>query len=70
MVILIGRKWSSHIAIGSCYFLEVATCQICAGQYCREHYIDPLHFRDTLNSYKRGGFLGEPVLTQSAGSAA
>lgn len=31
-----------------------------------EHYIDPLHFRDVLNSYKGSAFSVEPVLTQSA----
>jgi phytoene desaturase len=31
-----------------------------------EHYIDPLHFRDTLNSYLGSGFSVQPVLTQSA----
>jgi phytoene desaturase len=31
-----------------------------------EHYIDPLHFRDTLNSYKGSAFSVEPILTQSA----
>ncbi len=31
-----------------------------------EHYIDPLHFRDTLNSYKGSAFSVQPVLTQSA----
>jgi phytoene desaturase len=31
-----------------------------------EHYIDPIHFRDTLNSYKGSAFSVEPVLTQSA----
>ena len=31
-----------------------------------EHYIDPLHFRDTLNSYKGSAFSVEPLLTQSA----
>jgi phytoene desaturase len=31
-----------------------------------EHYIDPLHFRDTLNSYMGSAFSVEPVLTQSA----
>lgn len=31
-----------------------------------EHYIDPLHFRDTLNSYLGSAFSVEPVLTQSA----
>lgn len=31
-----------------------------------EHYIDPFHFRDTLNSYKGSAFSVEPILTQSA----
>jgi phytoene desaturase len=31
-----------------------------------EHYIDPLHFRNTLNSYKGSAFSVEPILTQSA----
>lgn len=31
-----------------------------------EHYIDPLYFRDTLNSYKGSAFSVEPILTQSA----
>lgn len=31
-----------------------------------EHYIDPLHFRDTLNSYLGAAFSVEPTLTQSA----
>ena len=31
-----------------------------------EHFIDPLHFRDTLNSYKGSAFSVEPLLTQSA----
>lgn len=31
-----------------------------------EHYIDPLHFQNTLNSYKGSAFSVEPVLTQSA----
>ncbi len=31
-----------------------------------EHYIDPLHFRDTLNSYLGSAFSVEPLLTQSA----
>lgn len=31
-----------------------------------EHYIDPLHFQDTLNSYKGSAFSVEPILTQSA----
>jgi len=31
-----------------------------------DHYIDPLHFRDTLNSYLGSAFSVEPILTQSA----
>jgi phytoene desaturase len=31
-----------------------------------EHYIDPLHFQHTLNSYKGSAFSVEPTLTQSA----
>lgn len=31
-----------------------------------EHYIDPLHFQGTLNSYKGSAFSVQPVLTQSA----
>jgi phytoene desaturase len=31
-----------------------------------EHYIDPLHFRDTLNSYLGSAFSVEPMLLQSA----
>jgi phytoene desaturase len=31
-----------------------------------EHYIDPLHFRDELNSYLGSAFSVQPVLTQSA----
>ncbi len=31
-----------------------------------EHYIDPLHFQNTLNSYKGSAFSVEPLLTQSA----
>lgn len=31
-----------------------------------EHIIDPLHFQNTLNSYKGSAFSVEPILTQSA----
>jgi len=31
-----------------------------------DHYIDPFHFRDTLNSHKGAGFATTPVLTQTA----
>ena len=31
-----------------------------------EHYIDPLHFRDILNSYLGSAFSVQPILTQSA----
>ncbi len=31
-----------------------------------EHYIDPLHFQNTLNSYKGAAFSVQPILRQSA----
>ena len=31
-----------------------------------EHYIDPLHFQNDLNSFKGSAFSVEPILTQSA----
>ncbi len=31
-----------------------------------EHYIDPLHFQNTLNSYRGAAFSVAPILTQSA----
>jgi len=31
-----------------------------------EHYIDPLHFQNTLNSYRGSAFSVAPILTQSA----
>jgi len=31
-----------------------------------EHYIDPLHFQDTLNSHLGSAFSVQPILTQSA----
>jgi len=31
-----------------------------------EHYIDPLHFQGTLNSYQGSAFSVQPILTQSA----
>lgn len=31
-----------------------------------EHFIDPLHFQNTLNSFKGSAFSVEPILTQSA----
>lgn len=31
-----------------------------------EHYIDPLHFQNTLNSFKGSAFSVQPILTQSA----
>ena len=31
-----------------------------------EYMIDPVHFRDTLNSYKGSAFSVEPILFQSA----
>lgn len=31
-----------------------------------DHFIDPFHFRDTLNSYKGAAFATTPVLSQTA----
>lgn len=31
-----------------------------------EHYIDPIHFKQTLNSYKGAAFSARPILTQTA----
>lgn len=31
-----------------------------------EHYIDPLHFKEVLNSHLGSAFSVEPILTQSA----
>jgi phytoene desaturase len=31
-----------------------------------DHYIDPFHFRDTLNSFRGAGFATTPVLSQTA----
>jgi phytoene desaturase len=31
-----------------------------------EHYIDPLHFQNTLNSYMGAAFSVQPILLQSA----
>src|SRR5690625_3746313 len=31
-----------------------------------EHYIDPLHYQNTLNSYNGSAFSVEPLLTHSA----
>ncbi len=36
------------------------------GNIIAEHYIDPLHFQNNLNSYLGSAFSVEPVLTQSA----
>ena len=39
-------------------------CQVCGGNIIAEHMIDPLHFRDTLNSYKGAAFSVRPSLMQ------
>jgi phytoene desaturase len=47
-------------------FLEANYLPDLRANIVAEHYIDPLHFQNTLNSYKGAAFSVEPVLTQSA----
>jgi len=47
-------------------FLEAKYLPDLEANLVAEHYIDPLHFRDTLNSHMGSAFSIEPVLTQSA----
>ena len=47
-------------------FLEAHYLPDLQANIVAEHRIDPLHFRDTLNSYKGAAFSVQPVLTQSA----
>jgi phytoene desaturase len=37
-----------------------------AANIVAEHYIDPLHFQNDLNSYRGSAFSLQPTLTQSA----
>lgn len=47
-------------------FLEAEYLPDLRANLAVEHYIDPLHFRDVLNSHLGSAFSVEPVLTQSA----
>jgi phytoene desaturase len=47
-------------------FLEANYLPDLRANIIAEHYIDPLHFRDTLNSHLGSAFSVEPILTQSA----
>jgi phytoene desaturase len=48
------------------YYLEEHYMLDLSKHIVTEHFIDPLHFRDTLNSYLGSAFSVEPILTQSA----
>lgn len=47
-------------------FLEANYLPDLRANIVAEHYIDPLHFQNTLNSYKGAAFSLQPILTQSA----
>jgi phytoene desaturase len=47
-------------------FLEENYLPDLSANLVAEHYIDPLHFKDTLNSYLGSAFSVAPILTQSA----
>jgi phytoene desaturase len=47
-------------------FLEANYLPDLQANLVAEHYIDPLHFQDCLNSYLGSAFSVQPVLTQSA----
>lgn len=47
-------------------FLEANYLPDLQANIVAEHFIDPLHFQNTLNSYLGSAFSVEPVLTQSA----
>ncbi len=47
-------------------FLEDNYLPGLAANLVTEHYIDPTHFQNTLNTYLGSGFSVQPVLTQSA----
>lgn len=48
------------------HFLEENYLPDLSANIVAEHYIDPLHFQNTLNSYLGSAFSFQPVLTQSA----
>jgi phytoene desaturase len=58
----IGRKYRDRIV----RFLEERHLPDLSRHIVTEHWIDPLHFRDTLNSYHGSAFSVAPILTQSA----
>jgi phytoene desaturase len=47
-------------------FLEANYLPDLQANLVAEHYIDPLHFQNTLNSYLGSAFSVQPILTQSA----
>jgi phytoene desaturase len=47
-------------------FLEANYLPDLQANIVAEHYIDPLHFQNTLNSYLGSAFSVQPILTQSA----
>jgi phytoene desaturase len=48
------------------HFLEENYLPDLSQNIIAEHYIDPLHFQNTLNSYMGSAFSIQPILTQSA----
>ena len=47
-------------------FLEANYLPDLRANIVAEHHIDPLHFQNTLNSYKGSAFSVQPILMQSA----
>ena len=58
----IGREYRDRIV----RFLEERHLPDLSRHIVTERWIDPLHFRDTLNSYHGSAFSVAPILTQSA----
>lgn len=64
-----GTDWESFAPIykkAIMNFLEENYLPDLSKHLVAEHYIDPLHFQDVLNSYKGSAFSVQPILTQSA----
>ena len=64
-----GTDWESFASIykkAIMDFLEENYLPDLSKHLVAEHYIDPLHFQDVLNSYKGSAFSVQPILTQSA----
>lgn len=64
-----GTDWESFAPIykkAIMDFLEENYLPDLSKHLVAEHYIDPLHFQDVLNSYKGSAFSVQPILTQSA----